>query len=163
MIGTIVLWIFLPYGTKYEVAGFFHSALMNAQGGDLLRRTLHKEGRQSLDCGRVRRGADPAPATHCAMAAFTAGKSFHVRYDMQGIDSDVAIALASFGDGKVQTLLFDGDPDGQGGTWIFRQRVSRQPCPLPVRLSVTPQGRLKCFPTRRNAQQDVMSPTFERY
>lgn len=48
----------------------------------------------AIDCGRVKISGDPKKATQCAIDAQKAAKPFRVLYDLQGIDS--AVAIASF-------------------------------------------------------------------
>src|ERR1700730_769825 len=63
-------------------------------GPDLLE-TQSKQlaGPHAVDCGKGLVGGDPKTATACALAAQRAGKPFRVRYDMQGIDSSVAVTI----------------------------------------------------------------------
>jgi hypothetical protein len=140
--------------------------------GDLLERQSKKlAGSDAVDCGRLwlgvaffwpessaRNRRQAVAASQCAIQAFNSGKSFRVRYQIQGVDSDGAIGFASPGRGLVYTLLFDGDPLGQGGTNFFRQRVRTYSCPSPLALKIFDTGMLTCFPGRQNAPGDIMWP-----
>jgi hypothetical protein len=123
-------------------------------------------GSRAIDCGRVRVRGNPKAATECALKAFHEGKPFRVRYDLQGIDSDVSAGLVYTPDGKLYGLAFDGDPYGHGGTSWSRQRADKVPCPLPFQMYINPNGRLNCF-TPRAAQphgtKAVISVTFSTY
>jgi hypothetical protein len=141
--------------------------LLNDAGVALLSDSLDQQMRTlapyGKDCGRVRIGEDARAATDCAMSSFNRKRSFRVRYDMEGIDSDVAVGLVGDSAGAVTALIFDGDPSGGGGTSLRRQRVGVSPCPTPVRLSTSAKGRLNCFQPDPKAERNVMSPTFESY
>ena len=50
-------------------------------------------GPGAIDCGRVEIKGDPKEATECAIEAQKAAKPFRIRYDLQGIDSFVAVAI----------------------------------------------------------------------
>ncbi len=145
VVGCLVLWLVLPFSTRYEVTDAIRQAVISIQGGDLLDRRMKELVPDAVDCGRVEIRSDPEPATRCALAAFRDKQAFRVRYDMQGIDSDVAVGLVGTAGGSGRELLFDGDLAGQVGTSIFRQRVSEKACPAPVVLFHSPKGRLSCF------------------
>lgn len=120
-------------------------------------------GPHAINCGRVGVRGNPKVATECALKAFREGKPFRVRYDLQGIDSNVSAGLVYSPEGKLYGLVFDGDPAGQGGTSWSRQRVERVACPVPFQMYVNPNGRLNCFGKDAVPPQDVMSPNFESY
>ena len=119
----------------------------NGLGPDLLeKRSLQLAGLNAVDCGRVVLRAEPKQATDCALAANKAGKPFRVRYDMQGIDSSVAVAFVRLPGGTVQALSYDSDPSGGGGRLGGVIYVSQ--CPVPIHLFTTPKGNLTCFPSK---------------
>lgn len=120
-------------------------------------------GRNGVNCGIVRIGEDPTTATQCALRAFSERKPFRVRYNIQGIDSDVAGGLAMTRGGKLYGLSFDGNTDGLGGTSIFHEHVSQTECPKPYRMWVNPRGRLNCFQKGLAYPHNLMSPNFEPY
>ena len=161
--GAIVLWLVLLSSTHYDVTFAIKMGIISLQGGDLLDRTMKKYAPGAVNCGRVETNADPEPATRCALDAFEGKRAFHVRYDLQGIDSAVAIGLVGAMDGGVRVILFDGDPMGQEYISLFRQRVDEGACPAPVNLFRSPNGRLNCFKPDPKAQRNIMSPTFEAY
>jgi hypothetical protein len=131
-------------------------------GSDLLeRRTRQLAGPDAVDCGRVGPRAEPKKATDCAITANQAGKAFRVRYDMQGIDSYVAVAFVRLPDGTVEALSYDSDPMGGGGH--AHEVVGVHKCPAPVQLYATPKGHLSCFPPQPATPRDVMSPTYDPY
>ena len=96
------------------------------------RQSQSLSGPHATDCGRVGIRGNPKAATECALRSFREGKPFRVRYDLQGIDSDVSAGLVYTPDGKLYGLVFDGDPAGQGGTSWSRQSVERFTCHVPL-------------------------------
>ncbi len=137
--------------------------LSGQPASDLLEERMTALAPGAINCGRVGIRVDPHQASNCAMGAFKSKKPFQVRYDLQGIDSSVAVGWVSTAAGAVIAISFDGDPAGRGGTSASRQRVNERACPRPVKLFVSPQGRLNCFPPDPNAKPNIMSPTFQPY
>jgi hypothetical protein len=86
-----------------------------------------------------------------------------VRYDLQGIDSDVSAGLVYTPERKLYGLVFDGDPAGRGGTSWSRQRVAELACPLPYQVYINPNGRLNCFSKEAVPPRNIMSPNLEPY
>lgn len=129
--------------------------------GDLELQSKNFAGPGALDCGRVLIDGDPKIATECALAAQRAGKPFRVRYDLQGIDSLVAVAIVRTQAGAVESLMWDSDPSGGGrrGPGV----VFPKECPEPVHLWVNPSGRINCFQNKSSPPKDVMSPNAEPY
>lgn len=129
---------------------------------DLLEKRSEKlAGPGAVECGRVGIRADPKAATACALAAQEAGKPFRIRYDLQGIDSAVAVAIVRTPSGKVDALNYDSDPSGggrRGGGVVYPTS-----CPEPVHLWVNPSGRINCFQQATSSPKDVMSPNLEPY
>ena len=132
--------------------------------GDTWERQSRKlAGTHAVDCGRVRAHRSPDAATACALRAFHDSKPFRVRYDLRGIDSDVSAGLVYTPEGTMYGLVFDGDPEGQGGTSWSKQRTDKTPCPLPLHLYVNSNGRVNCFSKEVVPPHDIMSPNFESY
>jgi hypothetical protein len=133
----------------------------DGSGLDLLeRRTQQLAGLKAVDCGRVAIRAEPEKSTDCALAANRAEKPFRVRYDLQGIDSAVAVAFVRLPDGTVEALSYDSNPSGSPG---LAEVVRTRKCPEPVHLYATPRGHLTCFPPKSPAPRDPMSPTLDTY
>ena len=130
---------------------------------DNLDRRLSEIAQSGTDCGRVNVRQNPKGASDCAVKAFHAHQPFRVRFDLQGIDSSVAVGFAGTEQGDVIAFFFDGDPAGKEGTSATRQSVSGRKCPKPVTLFKSPEGRLECFPPDPHAKPTVMSPTFQAY
>ena len=63
-------------------------------------RSLSNRGKPALNCGLVGIWENPTIASDCALNAFTRRSPFYVRYNLQGIDSEVSAGLA--GDAHVQ-------------------------------------------------------------
>jgi hypothetical protein len=99
-------------------------------------------GPRAIDCGRVKIKGDPKDATECAIGAQKAAKPFRIRYDLQGIDALVAVAIVRTPSGTVGALTYDSDPSGGGhvGEVVYPKR-----CPEPVHLWINPSGRINCF------------------
>jgi len=117
-------------------------------------------GLGAIDCGRVKIQSDPKDATACAIGAQKAAKPFRIRYDLQGIDSLVAVAIVRTPSGTVGSLTYDSDPSGGGqvGEVVYPKR-----CPEPVHLWINPSGRINCFQQETSPPKDVMSPNAEPY
>jgi hypothetical protein len=62
----------------------------------------------ATDCGHVALDQDSRAVDACVTTAFSSGQPFYARYDLQGIDSNVARGIASNADGEVMLLLWDG-------------------------------------------------------
>ena len=122
-------------------------------------RSAELVGPQGVDCGRVHPREDAKKTTECGLAAQAAGQAFRIRYDLQGIDSAVAVGIVRTSAGEVLALFFDGDPMGGGGVSPLRQRVSVRPCPKPVHLWVDRSGRISCFQQQSASPANIMSPT----
>jgi hypothetical protein len=120
-------------------------------------------GSHGIDCGRVEVQGDPKAATACALKAQSEGRPFRVRYDIMGYDSAVAGGIVRASTGQIYGLSFVGDPSGQGGISLFRQRVNKTPCPQPTHLWVNPKGRINCFQQQLSPPAGLMSPNFEPY
>jgi len=153
-------WIMWELQTlKHRVEGF---ALLKF-GDDWEKRSRQLGGPHATDCGRVRVRADPTAASACGLKAFHQGTPFRVRYDLQGIDSNVSAGLVFTPEGRLYGLAFDGDPMGHGGTSWSRQRAEKVSCPSPFHLYTNPNGRLNCFDKEAVPPHDIMSPNFESY
>ena len=146
MLGSIVLSVILLGVYAFMVFSVPAEFDLGNQGSriDALDNELLRDGASSVNCGHVGARRDPVPSTDCALTAFRAKKPFHVRYELQGIDSDVAIGWRGTWDGSVTKFDFDGAPIGGGGTSEKWQQVSERNCPKPVRLSRANDGRLRC-------------------
>jgi hypothetical protein len=152
--------------TAIVVAGLTPISLSNAlisRYGDALDwRSWRLAGRHSINCGRVRIGQDPGPATSCGREAFAAGRSFRVRYDnpskdyrdrferltdrpLKDWDSPAAAALVRTANGDVDVLSFVGNPTGGTHISFWGQRVDVQSCPGPSLIDVNQQGHLNCI------------------
>jgi hypothetical protein len=129
--------------------------------GDLELQSKNLAGPEAVDCGRVLIQGNPKIATECALKAQKAGKPFRVRFDLQGIDSFVAVGFVRTQDGTVESLMWDSDPSGGGrrGPGV----VFVKKCPEPVRLWVGSDGRVGCSQGEASPQKDPMSPIAEPY
>lgn len=90
---------------------------------------------------------DPEPATRCVLKAFSHKMPFRVRYDRQGIDSDVALGVVGAPDDQVFEIDFDGNVMGGGRTTPGLERTIVKTCPKPVVLKERwPSGMVTCLP-----------------
>jgi len=87
-----------------------------------------RSGDQAQNCGRVLIGGATDTVDACAVTAFQAKKPFFARYDRQGFDSEVALAVAF--DGQTMTFLsWDSSPSGGGYTHPL---IRTQSCASPA-------------------------------
>jgi hypothetical protein len=121
------------------------SAALRTFGDAWDRESRKLSGPAATDCGRVPIHGDPKAANQCVVKAFAENKPFRVRYDLQGIDSNVSDGLVYTPNRQLYGLVFDGDPAGQGGTSWERERAGRVACPQPFQLYTNPSGRLSCL------------------
>lgn len=129
----------------------------NALTDDRLEQESRKlAGMDAVDCGRVPIAGDPKAASHCALAAQNKGKPFRVRYDIQGIDSFLAVAVVRTPIGTVSVLQYDSDPSGGGrrGPGV----IDSWRCPEPVHLWLTSRRRINCF-QNQNSPPFLSAPT----
>jgi hypothetical protein len=124
-------------------------------------------GPTAVDCGRVGIRHNPFSATECVLNAFESKKAFLVRYDLQGIDSQVAVGLAGDLAGRAFGIAYDSQGWSDKGlhppsVGNGDQHLITTPCPKPVKLSKTANGQLTCFPTGADAHPN-MSPNAEPY
>ena len=59
------------------------------------------------NCGRVAIGGSRVQSDNCVLQAFAAGEAFFVRYDKQGIDSNVAEGLVLSHEKSLAIIHFD--------------------------------------------------------
>jgi hypothetical protein len=107
---------------------------------DIESKTLAGPG--TIDCGRVKIKGDPKEATECAIGAQKAAKPFRIRYDLQGFDSLVAVAIVRTPSGTVGSLMYDSDPSGGShvGEVVYPKR-----CPEPVSSVDQPKRTYQLF------------------
>ena len=105
---------------------------------------------------------NPKAATNGALSAQKAGKPFLVRYDLQGVDSEVALATVRTPEGTICRLLYDSDPSGggrRGGGVVLSRR-----CPDPVHLWEDPRGRrIDFFQQESSPAPILMCPNADPY
>jgi hypothetical protein len=130
--------------------------------------SLSRRGGSSLNCGRVGIRQNPDRASDCALSAFAQKSPFYVRYDLQGIDSEVSAGLAGDAAGNVYFIEYDSmgwETDGlsKGAEVTDGKHIYVEPCPKPVTLRKTRTGRLTCTKSDPNASHNIMSPAFDPY
>jgi hypothetical protein len=151
--GIFFLWLLMTGRAEEGIFFIFGDAM------DWRSRSL--AGGNAINCGTVSTHGDPAPATSCGLKAQSEGQPFRVRYNIIGIDSDVAAGLVRTPDGQLYAIGFTGNIFGQGGTSLRLQRVGQKPCPEPLHLYVNPSGRLNCFEQRPS--RNIMDENAEPY
>ena len=132
-----------------ENIGLVPSSMMDS-------RLRQLSGDKAFDCGRVETRKSPTEASACVLRQFHSGQPFLVRYDLQGIDSEVAVGLASTSS-IVYTVAFDSygtSPLGlsqlpKGSTLMDEHHNVVLACPAPVKLRMTPSGKVTCLGARK--------------
>jgi hypothetical protein len=74
-----------------------------------------RAGAGADDCGHVAIGASTAATDQCIADRSAAGTPFFAHYDVQGIDSRVALGVVRDPQGQTSVLLWDSDPSGGSG------------------------------------------------
>lgn len=95
----------------------------------------------AANCGQVGPRDDRSAADACGVASFKAKKPFHVRYDLQGIDSYVAEGMV--GNSKGQLYIFSYDSDPSGGSNVG-ERVGKSLCAHPKIVTKDGKQHLEC-------------------
>jgi hypothetical protein len=113
---------------------------------DALRATA---GEGARNCGHVTAAQNPTKASRCVLDRLAQKRAFLVRYDLQGIDSEVAIGYAGNGT-SIRTYLFDSfgtSPEGQPANLKseFGSRLVSLPCSTTVKPHLGPSGRISCL------------------
>jgi len=84
-------------------------------GCDLDAVLRRRAGAGAVDCGHVAVGAPTTTADQCIADQTAAGTPFFAHYDVQGIDSRVALGVVRDPQGRTSVLLWDSDPSGGSG------------------------------------------------
>jgi hypothetical protein len=98
-----------------------------------------RAGAGAVSCGRVAVGASTADVDRCIADQTSAGHAFYARYDVQGIDSRVALGALRDAAGRASVLQWDSDPSGGGnaGARIIEAVCSGDP---PIQTPTTRPG-----------------------
>lgn len=107
-------------------------------------------GPMAKDCGRVPIYGDISMAVRCVFEEEAKGRPFRVRFDLQGIDADVAAAFVRTPVGRRYELHFVGTMTGRGGTSLFGQRVWEKVCQEGVVPRVYEHSHLVCTDPRES-------------
>jgi len=147
----VQLWNFTVRIAITLLSLWVHSANAQERQSDQLDyKMVELAGVRAVNCGRVPLHGDTKAANDCALRALSGKRPFRVRYDLQGIDSEVAYALVRTPGGRLNEIDFDSDISG-GRFPQGAPRITVKPCPQPtnVRLSdkLGLRGKLPtCFP-----------------
>ena len=125
-------------------------------------------GKSATNCGRIGVWQKPNDASDCAIHSFADQKSFTIRFVLQGIDSIVAVGLASNSAGDMFAVEYDSNGWSSKGLssraqLSDRNRIFVEPCPKPIILRKSQTGRLTCYPPNPNANGYLMSPVLGPY
>lgn len=98
-------------------------------------------GSQAVDCGRVAIKGNSQSVTTCVLDSFHSKKPFRVRYDLQGIDSSIAMGLV-FSKGTLVEFWYDsysgaGSHPDDKHFWLWT-------CPRPYAVHVNKRGEAVC-------------------
>ena len=129
---------------------------------------LSGRGGRALNCGWVGIEQSPDSASDCALSAYARKSPFYVRYNLQGIDSQVSAGLAGDAEGKVYFVEYDSmgwETEGMAreAKVTDGKHIYTVPCPSPISLKKTRTGRLTCAKSDPNATHNIMSPNFGPY
>jgi len=160
-----------PLSTLICVIGCNTTTTNFAHATSLIDTKLHSlsgKGGSALNCGSVGIRQNPDSASDCALTAFAHKSPFYVRYNLQGIDSEVSAGLAGDAEGNVYFVEYDSmgwetDRLSKGAEVTDGKHIYVEPCPRPVTLRKTRTGRLTCTQSKPNASHDIMSPTLDPY
>jgi hypothetical protein len=154
--------LFIAFNSELPAQDFFnsHSLPHGWNSPPILRQrllALAEEG--ALSCGHASPSLiDASEVTECAFRAYSSKRRFYVQYDVQGIDSELAVGFA-FDEKEVYAV-----------TWVRLQQYWRtheiihvEVCPIPTELFRTGTGRLNCFPPDPNAKRNILSPELNLY
>lgn len=92
-------------------------------------------GDAALDCGTANEAEGRADVDTCATDAFDAGSAFIARYQRQGTDSKLLIAVAMNSAGQVKIFRWDSSPCG--GSSSCSPVTDVQACEAPVVAQAT--------------------------
>jgi hypothetical protein len=157
----------LPIQTPQQV---FPGQLPNPSMVLIDKQLVSLSGRRgpALNCGWVEIDQSPDSASDCALSAYAHKSPFYVRYNLQGIDSQVSAGLAGDAEGKVYFVEYDSmgwETDGiaKEAKVTDGNHIYTEPCPSPISLKKTRTGRLTCAKSDPNAAHNIMSPNFGPY
>jgi hypothetical protein len=107
-------------------------------------------GKEAADCGHVGLHQSPGAANDCAIAAWKIHHAFFVRYDVQGLDSELVVGLASGNSGDVFSVKYDStgwETHGlrSGVKVLDNSHILVTPCPSPIKLFASDGGYLSCY------------------
>ncbi len=138
-------------GTNTKISFVLSVVLQQPEASSkLLDDALRKEaGSAAKNCGHVHINDKSEKASQCVLQQFRNHRPFLVRYDLWGVDSEVALGLAGSPD-RVRAFLFDSFGTSREGVpknamFLSDNHVVAVPCPAPVELHVSGNGRITCF------------------
>jgi hypothetical protein len=132
----------------------FKKANEPADSGVMDQRLAILAGKDAINCGSVPVKGTAQRANRCARDSFKQHKAFYVRYQFQGIDSEILDGLAFDGSGAGYGVVFDSmgfSSEGleKGASMPDGSHTVVLSCPKPLKLRKTPAGSLSCFKRSR--------------
>ena len=138
-------------GTSTEVSFVLSVVPQPAEASSkLLDDALRKEaGSAAKNCGHVRISDKSETASQCALQQFRNHRPFFGALRLMGVDSEAAFGLAGNSE-RVIAFLFDSfgtSHEGAPNSALFfsNNHVVAVPCPAPVELHLSDNGRVTCF------------------
>jgi len=104
-----------PYAFKLGSEAWFVSRVDAVAGSD------------ATNCGHIKRGTDPSQALTCLSELITIKRPFKVAFDVQGVDSQIALAVAKSANGPVTLLRYDSNPGGSC-LYLCSPLFAEEPC-----------------------------------
>jgi hypothetical protein len=103
----------------------------------------------AVNCGHVHVLESSKQASSCVLEEFRRGHAFFVRYDLPGVDSEVAAGLAGNSNhlSEFEYDSFGISREGWRGSprFQFDDRLVSVDCPSPTKLRRMKSGRVSCF------------------
>jgi hypothetical protein len=156
LIGAFLIW--LNYGWilwTEPLWGGMGAFALHTLGDAWEREIRNLGGPNAIDCGRVWIHENRRIATDCAPKALWERGPFRVRYDLQGIDSDVSAGLFYTPKAELYAVEFDGNPSGHAerlgrGSALFKDYAL-----CLFYLFTNPNHRLDCFSRQCHVGRNV--------
>ena len=124
----------------------------------LKQRLFALAGEGAVNCGHASLSStDVSDVTSCALLAYSSKKTFYIQYDVQGIDSELAVGFA-FNGKDIYAVAWE-----KLYSWRPQEIVHVEMCPTPTSLYRTGTGKLNCFPPDPNAKRNILSPELDWY
>jgi hypothetical protein len=122
--------------------------------GDMVHLLAQLAGPGAVDCGDVALRQDRAAALDCVAEALAGDSPFFAAFDVQGIDSAVAIGIVRTAEPRLRMLHWDSDVQGGGNPGLALPAIWLEECGrIEVdrgRRSAMPTSPVRCLEPRRD-------------